>query len=145
MNQSCGRMKLITLNYAYEEDLLFGTSEGWECSQPTPCSINSFNLYIIMVLVSNNPIETAKSMKAGDQAIVEFRDFSKFRSFTVQLSDYNMIYGRKRNIYIHAASKKRKLQYYLVATTAEEREAEMADYNLKGLWKKQIPEEWLRA
>ena len=98
-----------------------------------------------MVLVSNNPIETVRSMKAGDQAIVDFKDFKKFRSFTVQLSDFNVIYGRGRNVYVHAASKKRKLQYYLVATTAEEREAELNDFNLKGEWKKQIPEEWWRT
>ena len=80
-----------------------------------------------MVLVSNNPIETVRSMKAGDQAIVEFKDFKKFRSFTVQLSDFNVIYGRGRNVYVHAASKKRKLQYYLVATTAEERQTTFKD------------------
>lgn len=97
-----------------------------------------------MLIVANNPIETVKSMKPGDMAIVEFRDFRKFRSFTVQLSDYNNSYGVERNIYVHAASKKRKLQYCLVATSADEREAELADYNLKGEWKKQIPEEWLK-
>lgn len=95
-----------------------------------------------MVIVANKPIETVKSMKAGDKAIVEFKDFKKFRSFTVQLSDYNIMYGRERNVYIHAASKKRCLQYCLVATTAEERDAELRDFNLKGKWKNQIPEEW---
>jgi len=98
-----------------------------------------------MVLVSQNPIETVKSMRAGDMAVVEFKDFKKFRSFTVQLSDFNVVYGMERGIFVHAASKKRKLQYYLVAVTAEEREKELSDYNLKGLWKKQIPEEWLRT
>ena len=98
-----------------------------------------------MVLVSNNPIETVKSMRAGDKAIVEFKDFKKFRSFTVQLSDFNVVYGMERGIFVHAASKKRKLQYYLVAVTADEREKELADYNLKGLWKQQILEEWLKT
>ena len=97
-----------------------------------------------MVVVTGNPLDTVKSMNAGDSALIEFKDFKKFRSFTVQLSDFNTIYGRSRNVYIHAASKKKKLQYYLIATTADERDAEMADYNLKGEWKKQIPEEWWR-
>lgn len=98
-----------------------------------------------MLYVSTNPIETVKSLRAGDSAIVEFKDFKKFRSFTVQLSDYNVAYGRERNIYVHAASKKRKLQYYLIAVTAKEREEELADYNLKGLWKQRIPEDWQRT
>jgi len=98
-----------------------------------------------MLIAASNPIETVKSMRAGDMAIVEFKDFKKFRSFTVQLSDYNIMYGRERNVYVHAASKKRKLQYCLVATSAEEREAELTDFNLKGEWKKQIPEEWWKT
>ena len=98
-----------------------------------------------MLIVANNPISTVKSMNAGDMAIVEFKDFKKFRSFTVQLSDYNTIYGREKNIYIHAASNKRKMQYCLVATTADEREAELVDYNLKGSWKKRIPAEWWKV
>ena len=98
-----------------------------------------------MILVSSNPIETVKSMRPGDKAIVEFKDFVKFRSFTVQLSDYNSIYGHARGIFVHAASKKRRLQYFLVATTFAEREAELVDFNKKGEWKKQIPDEWWKT
>ncbi len=98
-----------------------------------------------MVLVSQNPIETVKSMRAGDVAIVEFRDFRKFRSFSVQLSDFNVVYGRERDVFVHAASKKRKMQYFLVATTSAQREAELADFNKKGEWKKLIPEEWWKT
>lgn len=98
-----------------------------------------------MLIASNAPIDIVKSMKVGDMAMVEFKDYRKFRSFLVQLSDFNSIFGHERNIFVHAASKKRKLQYYLVATTATEREKELSDFNLKGLWKKQIPEEWWRT
>ncbi len=94
-------------------------------------------------MVSGSPIETVKQLKAGETAMVMFNDYKKLRTFTVQLSEYNGYLGRKRNVYVHAASKKRMLQLYLVATTAEERDAELSDNNLKGEWRKQIPEEWL--
>ena len=69
-----------------------------------------------MLIASNAPIDIVKSMKVGDMAMVEFKDYRKFRSFLVQLSDFNSIFGHERNIFVHAASKKRKLQYYLVVT-----------------------------
>ncbi len=94
-------------------------------------------------MVSGNPIETARQLKAGETAVVMFNDYKKLRTFTVQLSEFNNYLGRQRNVYVHAASKKRMLQMYLVATTAEERDAELSNNNLKGEWRKQIPEEWL--
>ena len=94
-------------------------------------------------MVSGNPIETARHLKPGETAMVMFNDYKKLRTFTVQLSEFNNVVGRKLNVYVHAASKKRLLQMYLVATTADERDAELADNNLKGEWRKRIPEDWL--
>ena len=81
-------------------------------------------------------------MEPDDVAIIKFADARKFRSFTVLLSYYNSIFGCDRNVYIHAASKKRQLEYCLVATTIAEREAELADYNKRGEWRKLIDKEW---
>jgi len=92
-----------------------------------------------------NQLEKARSLKVGESAVVEFADYDKFRSFTVQLAHYNAGLGCKRNLYVHAASKKKKLQYCLIVVSAEEREMEENNSNLKGLWKKQIPEEWKRS
>ena len=61
-----------------------------------------------------------------------------------QLSEFNIVAGRERNVYVHAASKKRLLQMYLVAVTADEHDSELRDNNLKGEWRKQIPQEWLK-
>lgn len=93
--------------------------------------------------VTGNPLDTAKSLIPGESALVMFNDYNKLRTFTVQLSEYNCVAGRKNNIYVHAASKKRLLQIYLVAVTADERDAELKDNNLKGEWRKRIPEEWM--
>ena len=98
-----------------------------------------------MRIVRTNQLEKAKKLIVGEVAIVEFDDYDKFRSFTVQLSHYNASQGRKRSLYVHAASKMKKLQYCLVAVSAEERDMEESNSNLKGLWKKQIPEEWRKA
>lgn len=92
--------------------------------------------------VSSNPLDTAKGMKPGETALVMFNNYNKLRTFTVQLSEYNCIAGRKNNVYVHAASKKRMLQIYLVAVTADERDAELNNNDLKGEWRKRIPEEW---
>ena len=98
-----------------------------------------------MRIVRTNQLEKARSLKPGEVSIVEFEDYNKYRSFTVQLSHYNASLGRKRNLYVHAASRLKKLQFCLVVVTAEEREKEETNSNLKGLWKKQLPEEWQRA
>lgn len=94
-------------------------------------------------MVSGNPLEIAKNMKPGETAMVMFNEYRKLRTFTVQLSEFNNIAGRKLNVYVHAASKKRLLQMYLVAVTAEERDAELAINDLKSECRKRIPEEWL--
>ena len=93
-----------------------------------------------MRIVKTNQLEKARSLKVGDVSIVEFEDYNKYRSFTVQLAHYNADLGRKRSLYVHAASKLRKLQYCLVVVSAEERKLEEINSNLKGQWKKQIPE-----
>ena len=98
-----------------------------------------------MRIVKTNQLEKARSLKIGEVSIVEFEDYSKFRSFTVQLAHYNADLGRKRNLYVHAASKQRKLQYCLVVVSAEERELEETNSNLKGQWKKKLPEGWRSA
>ena len=98
-----------------------------------------------MRIVRTNQLERAKKMTVGEVAVVEFDDYDKFRSFTVQLSHYNASLGRKRELYVHAASKMKKLQYCLIAVSAEERAMEESNSNLKGQWKKQIPEEWKNA
>ncbi len=100
---------------------------------------------IEMKIVKRNQIEKARSLKIGDVSIVEFEDYNKYRSFTVQLAHYNADLGRKRNLYVHAASKLRKLQYCLVVVSMEEKEMEEYDSNLKGQWKKMLPEEWRKA
>ena len=94
-------------------------------------------------MITGNPIDIAKNLKPGETAQVMFNDYRKLRTFTVQLSEFNNVVGRKLNVYVHAASKKRLLQSYLVATTADERDAELADSNLKGEWRKKIPAEWM--
>ncbi len=98
-----------------------------------------------MRIVKTNQLEKARSLKVGDVSIVEFEDYNKYRSFTVQLAHYNADLGRKRSLYVHAASKLRKLQYCLVVVSAEERKLEEINSNLKGQWKKQIPEGWRSA
>ena len=98
-----------------------------------------------MRIVKSNQLDKANKMRVGEVAVVEFDDYDKYRSFTVQLSHYNASLGRKRELYIHAASKMKKLQYCLIAVSAEDKEKEESNSNLKGLWKKQIPEEWKRA
>ena len=98
-----------------------------------------------MRIVKTNQLEKARSLKVGDVSIVEFEDYNKYRSFTVQLTHYNADLGRKRSLYVHAASKLRKLQYCLVVVSAEERKLEEINSNLKGQWKKQIPEGWRSA
>ena len=90
-----------------------------------------------------NPLETARNLKPGESKLVGFNDYKKFRSFTVQLSEYNSVQGRQRNIFVHAASKKRLLQTYLVATTADEHDEELVNSNVKGEWRKLSPETWL--
>ena len=95
-----------------------------------------------MRIIRTNQLEKAKNMTVGEFAIIEFDDYDKFRSFTVQLSHYNASLGRKRELYVHAASKMKKLQYCLIVVSADEREQEEVNSNLKGQWKKQIPEEW---
>ncbi len=98
-----------------------------------------------MRIVKTNQLEKARSLRVGDVSIVEFEDYNKYRSFTVQLAHYNADLGRKRSLYVHAASKLRKLQYCLVVVSAEEKELEDTNSNLKGQWKKQLPEGWRSA
>jgi hypothetical protein len=98
-----------------------------------------------MKIVKTNQLEKARSLKVGDVSIVEFEDYNKYRSFTVQLAHYNADLGRKRSLYVHAASKLRKLQYCLVVVSMEEKEMEEIDSNLKGQWKRKLPEEWRNA
>ncbi len=99
----------------------------------------------MMEIVSKNQLDTARSLKRGDMVIVEFEEFSKYRSFSVQLSYYNNGLARERNLYVHAASKMKKLQYLLYVVSIDERVREENDSNYKGLWKKQLPEEWWKA
>ena len=98
-----------------------------------------------MKIIRMNQLDTARSLKLGDTAIIEFDEYRKFKSFTVQLSYYNNGLAKERNLYIHAASKSRKLQYYLLAVSCEDKEQEERNSNLKGAWKKKLPEEWLRG
>lgn len=98
-----------------------------------------------MKIVRKNQLDTARSLKVGEMVIVEFDEYNKYRSFTVQLSYYNNGLARERDIYVHAASKMKKLQYLLLVVSSEEREREESNSNLKNLWKKQLPEEWLRG
>lgn len=98
-----------------------------------------------MKTTRKNQLAKARSLKVGEMAIIEFEDYGKYRSFTVQLSYYNAGLGRKRNLYVHAASNKKKLQYFLYVVTADEKDREDSDSNLKGQWKKVIPEEWRSA
>lgn len=93
--------------------------------------------------ISGSPLETAKNLKPGETALVMFNEYRKLRTFTTQLSEFNIIVGRKLNVFVHAASKKRLLQVYLVAVTADEHDAEMRDNDLKGEWRKKIPAKWL--
>ncbi|WP_033147873.1 hypothetical protein [Prevotella sp. P6B1] len=95
-------------------------------------------------MITGNPLDTAHALKAGDTALVTFNDYKKLRSFQVQLSDYNILVAKKLNLFIHISTKKHLLQAYLVATTADEREAELKDSSLIREWRKKIPEEWLR-
>lgn len=95
-------------------------------------------------MIERNPIDTAKNLKPGETALVMFNEYRKLRTFTSQLSEFNIVAGRERNVYVHAASKKRLLQMYLVAVTADEHDSELRDNNLKGEWRKQIPQEWLK-
>ena len=60
-----------------------------------------------------NPLETARNLKPGESKLVGFN------------------------------SKKRLLQTYLVATTADEHDEELVNSNVKGEWRKLIPETWL--
>ena len=94
-------------------------------------------------MVTGNPLAILKSMKPGETAMVVFNAYNKMRTFTVQLSDYNNIVGPKLNVFVHASSKKRHLKMFLVAVTAAEHDAEMADSNLRNEWRKKLPEEWL--
>lgn len=93
--------------------------------------------------LSGRPIDTAKNLKPGETALVMFNEYRKLRTFSSQLSEYNIVSGRKQNVFVHAASKKTLLQVYLVAVTAEEHDAELRDDDLKGEWRKKIPLEWL--
>lgn len=94
-------------------------------------------------MIAGNPIQIARSMKPGETAKVMFSEYRRLRTFTVQLSEYNNVIGRKLGVYVHAASKKQKLEMYLVAVTAEERKEEQENYDMKGKWREKIPEEWL--
>ena len=98
-----------------------------------------------MKIIKKNQLDTARSLKLGEMVIVEFDEYSKYRSFTVQLSYYNNGLARKRDIYVHAASKMKRLQYLLYVVSLDEREKEETNSNFKGLWKKQLPEEWWKA
>ena len=53
-----------------------------------------------MKIVKTNQLEKARSLKVGDVSIVEFEDYNKYRSFTVQLAHYNADLGRKRSLYV---------------------------------------------
>lgn len=96
-------------------------------------------------IVADNPMDAVRSMNVGDIVIVAFNDFGKFRGFTTSLSYFNADKGRAKNVYVHSSSCRNELMYCLVATTAEENDAELADTNLKGSWKKRLPEEWLKV
>ena len=98
-----------------------------------------------MKVTKTNQLEKARNLCVGEIAVVEFDDYDKYRSFLVQLTHYNAGKGRKKNLYVHAASKKEKLQYCLIVVSSDEHLKEMSNSNLKNEWKKQIPKEWGKA
>ena len=98
-----------------------------------------------MKVTRTNQLEKARKLSVGDIAVVEFDDYDKFRSFSVQLTHYNAGKGKKKNLYVHAASKKEKMQYCLIVVSSDDHQKEMSNSNFKNEWKKQIPREWEKA
>ena len=51
-----------------------------------------------MKVTKTNQLEKARNLCVGEIAVVEFDDYDKYRSFSVQLTHYNAGKGRKKNL-----------------------------------------------
>ena len=100
---------------------------------------------LIMKIIREKQLASAKEMKVGDVVVVRFDSYSQYRSFSVQLSGYNARFGREKNQFIHAACDLNGFQYCLVAISGDEYAREKSDSAFRNNWKKNVPAGWKNA
>lgn len=82
-----------------------------------------------------------RSIRPGDVSKGKFKDCKQLRSVSVQLTDYNAIYGQKYGVFIHAKYLKEELTVILVGVTIAQRKKELSDPSCRNDWRKLI-DEW---
>lgn len=81
-----------------------------------------------------------RSIRPGDVSKGKFKDYKQLRSVSVQLTDYNAIYGQKYGVFIHAKYLKEELAVILVGVTIAQRKKELSDPSFRNEWRKLIGE-----
>ena len=81
-----------------------------------------------------------RSIRPGDVSKGKFKDYRALRSISVQLTDYNAIYGQRYGVFIHAKYLKEELTVILVGVTMAQRKKELSDPKCRNEWRKLIVE-----
>ena len=81
-----------------------------------------------------------RSIRPGDVSKGKFKDYKQLKSISVQLTDYNAIYGQKYGVFIHAKYLRDELSVILVGVTIAQRKKELSDPDYRNEWRKLIDE-----
>ena len=103
--------------------------------------MSNFVIYINMYNTAKRITNRAKwfrSIKPGDVSEGQFNNSTKFKSISVQLTDYNRTIGREKGVFIHAKYFPEESSIILVGVSLEERKRELSDSSYSNNWHKLI-------
>ena len=76
-----------------------------------------------------------RSIKPGDISEGHFKDSLRFKSISVQLTEFNRTYGKEKGVFVHAKYLPDVSCIILVGVTLEERERDLSDRDFSGTWR----------